>query len=151
MVAFQEGHPPFKGNSPHLHPQPSRAESSPTQSKVLPLRHGGWAPRVMQAGPRRKKPKPPRVVRITAQRLQVLLHFRPDQRVKERTAMQATCNRTKGAHPFDLDTPSMEAQAHTSCNRRAGYYVRQNCTATRATTAPSGLWNRYRDSRRPCA
>jgi hypothetical protein len=37
MVAFQEGHPPFKGNSPHLHPQPSRAESFPTRSKVLPL------------------------------------------------------------------------------------------------------------------
>jgi hypothetical protein len=49
MVAFQGGHPPFKGNSPHLRPQPSRAESSPTRSKVLPLR-------VMQAGPRQKKP-----------------------------------------------------------------------------------------------
>jgi hypothetical protein len=39
--------------------------------------------------------------------------------------MQAACNRTKGAHPFDFDTSSMEAQAHTSCNRRAGYYVRE--------------------------
>jgi hypothetical protein len=39
--------------------------------------------------------------------------------------MQAACNRTKGAHPFDLDASSMEAQAHTSCNRRAGYYVRE--------------------------
>jgi hypothetical protein len=77
----------FKGNSPHLRPQPSRTESSPTRSKVLPLRHGGWVPRVMQAGPRREKPKPPRAVRVTAQRLQVLLHFCPDQRVKERTAM----------------------------------------------------------------
>jgi hypothetical protein len=37
--------------------------------------------------------------------------------------MQAACNRTKGAHPFDFDASSMEAQAHTSCNRRAGYYV----------------------------
>jgi hypothetical protein len=50
MDAFQGGRPPFKGNSPHLRPQSSRAESSPTCSKVLPLRHGGWAPRVMQAG-----------------------------------------------------------------------------------------------------
>jgi hypothetical protein len=56
MVVFQGGHPPFKGNSPHLRPQPLRAESSPTRSKVLPLRHGGWAPRVMQAGPRQKEP-----------------------------------------------------------------------------------------------
>jgi hypothetical protein len=26
-------------------------------------------------------------------------------------------------HPFDFDASSMEAQAHTSCNRRANYYV----------------------------
>jgi hypothetical protein len=39
--------------------------------------------------------------------------------------MQAACNRTKGAHPFDFDASIMEAQAHTSCNRRAGYYVRE--------------------------
>jgi hypothetical protein len=31
----------------------------------------------------------------------------------------------QGAHPFDFDASSMEAQAHTSCNRRAGYYVRE--------------------------
>jgi hypothetical protein len=64
-------------------------------------------------------------VRVTTQRLQALLHFRPIQRVKGRTAMQAACNRTKGAHPFDFDASSMEAQAHTSCNRRAGYYVQE--------------------------
>jgi hypothetical protein len=56
MVAFQGGHPPFKGNSPHLRPQPSRTESSPTRSRVLPLRHGGWVPRVMRDGPGQKKP-----------------------------------------------------------------------------------------------
>jgi hypothetical protein len=39
--------------------------------------------------------------------------------------MQAACNRTKGAHPFDSDVSSMGARAHTSCNRRAGYYVRE--------------------------
>jgi hypothetical protein len=61
----------------------------------------------------------------TAQRLEAFLHYRPDQRVKGRTAMQAACNRTKGAHPFDFDASSMEAQAHTSCNRRAGYYVQE--------------------------
>jgi hypothetical protein len=56
MVVSQGGHPPFKGNSPYLHPQPLQAESSPTRSKVLPLRRGGWVPRVMQAGPGQKKP-----------------------------------------------------------------------------------------------
>jgi hypothetical protein len=45
--------------------------------------------------------------------------------VKGQTAMQVACYRTKGEHPFDFDASSMEAQAHTSCNRRAGYYVRE--------------------------
>jgi hypothetical protein len=122
MVAFQGGHPPFKGNSPHFRPQPSRAECSPTRSKVLPLRHGGWVPRVVQDDPGQKKAKPSRAVRTTAQRLRAFLHFRPGQRAKGRTAMQAACNRTKGAHPFDFDASSMEAQAHTSCNRHSRHY-----------------------------
>jgi hypothetical protein len=37
--------------------------------------------------------------------------------------MQVACNRTTEAHPFGFITSSMEAQAHTSCNRRAGHYV----------------------------
>jgi hypothetical protein len=82
-----------------------------------PTRHASW--------PRTEGAKPPCAERTTAQRLQALLHFRPDQLVKGRTAMQAACNHTKGAHPFDSDASSMEAQAHTSCNRRAGYYVRE--------------------------
>jgi hypothetical protein len=40
MVAIQGGHPPFKGDSPHLRPQPSRTDSSPTRSKVLPYDTG---------------------------------------------------------------------------------------------------------------
>jgi hypothetical protein len=63
-------------------------------------------------------------VHATAQRLQAFLHFRPDQRVKGRTTMQSACNRAKWAHPSDSNAPSMEAQAHTSCNRRAGCYMR---------------------------
>jgi hypothetical protein len=58
------------------------------------------------------------------QRLRASLHFRSDQQVKGRTAMQSTCNCAKWAHPSDSNAPSMEAQAHTSCNRRAGCYVR---------------------------
>jgi hypothetical protein len=89
----------------------------PATRGLGPARHASW--------PRAQEAKPPRAERVTAQRLQALLHFRPDQRVKGRTAMQAACNRTKGAHFFDFDVSSMEAQAHTSCNRRAGYYVRE--------------------------
>jgi hypothetical protein len=40
MVAFQGGHPPFKGGYPYLRPQPSRAESSPTCPKVSPYGTG---------------------------------------------------------------------------------------------------------------
>jgi hypothetical protein len=82
-----------------------------------PTLHANW--------PRTEGVKPPRAERTTAQRLQALLHFLPDQRVKGRTAIQAACNRTKGAHPFDSDASSMGADAHTSCNRRAGCYVRE--------------------------
>jgi hypothetical protein len=82
-----------------------------------PTRHASW--------PRAEEAKPPRAVRATAQRLQAFLHFRPDQRVKGRTAMQAACNRTKGAHPFDFNASSMVAQAHTSCNWCAGCYVQE--------------------------
>jgi hypothetical protein len=74
---------------------------------------------------RTEEAKPPRVERVTAQRLQALLHLRLTQRVKGRTTMQAACNCTTGMHPFDFNATSMEAQAHTSCNRRAGYYVRK--------------------------
>jgi hypothetical protein len=81
-----------------------------------PARHASW--------PRAEEAKPPRAVHATAQRLQAFLHFRPDQRVKGRTAMQSAGNRARWAHPFDSNAPSMEAQAHTSCNRRAGCYVR---------------------------
>jgi hypothetical protein len=48
--------------------------------------------------------------------------------------MQAACNCTTGMHPFDFDASSMEAQAHTSCNRRAGYYARK--TAPPLTPMP---------------
>jgi hypothetical protein len=82
-----------------------------------PTRHASW--------PKAEEAKPSRAVRVTAQRLQALLHFRPDQRVKGRTAMQAACNCTKGVHPFDSDTSGMGAQAHTSSNRRVGYYGRE--------------------------
>jgi hypothetical protein len=94
------------------------------------MRHASW--------PRTEEAKPPRVVRVTAQWLQALLHFRPDRRVKGRTAMQVACNRTKGAHPFDSDAPSMGAQAHMSCNRCVGYYVRE-------TAPPLALVSRLLD------
>jgi hypothetical protein len=39
--------------------------------------------------------------------------------------MQVACNCTMETHPFDFNASSMKAQAHTSCNRCVGYYVRK--------------------------
>jgi hypothetical protein len=74
---------------------------------------------------RTEEAKSPHAERVTAQRLQALLHLRLNQRVKRRTVMQAACNCTTRMHPFDFNASSVEAQAHTSCNRCAGYYVRK--------------------------
>jgi hypothetical protein len=120
---LSRGHPPFKGDSPYLRPQPSWAESSPTRSKALPLRRGGWVPRVMQAGPEQKKSN--RRARC----------MQPSSGYKRPSTFAQTSGR-KGRQPCGRhattpsgrtsptpNTPSMEAHAHASCNRRAGRYV----------------------------
>jgi hypothetical protein len=59
-----------------------------------------------------------------------------------------------GCAPFQLrliQRSSMEARAHMSCNRRNGYYVQGNRTATRANAASSRLQNQCHDSRQPYA
>jgi hypothetical protein len=91
--------------------------SSPYDTGLGPTRHASWS--------RTEEAKPPRTERVTAERLQALLHLHLNQRVKGRTALQAACNRTTRMHPFDFDASSMESQAHTSCNWRAGCYVRK--------------------------
>jgi hypothetical protein len=123
MVAFQEGHPPFKGDSPYLRPQRSWAESSPTRSKVLPYGAGAGSH----------------------------TSCKPAQSRRSQTAVRGACNRPvdtsgspllpktsrrKGGQPCRRhatapsrctnptpNTPSMEAQARTSCNRRAECFV----------------------------
>jgi hypothetical protein len=92
-------------------------ESPPTTRGLGPTRHASW--------PGTEAAKLPRAEHVTAQRLQALLHPRRNQRVEGRTTMQAACNCTTRMHPFDFGASSMEAQAHTSCNRRAGCYVRK--------------------------
>jgi hypothetical protein len=123
MVAFQGGHPPFKGGSPYLRPQPSWAESSPTRSKVLPLRRGGWVPRVMQGGPEQKKPnrrarcmQPPSGYEHSSTFAQTSGRKGGQPRRRHATA-------PSGCAPPTSNAPSMGAHAHASCNRRAGHYV----------------------------
>jgi hypothetical protein len=127
MVAFQGGHPPFKGGSPYSRPQPSRAESSPTHSKVLPTARG-LGPTRHASQLRAEEAKPPRAVHKTAQRLQATLHFCPDQRAKEWAACRRHATAPGGRASPTPNTPGMEAQAHASCNRRAECFVH--------TTAP---------------
>jgi hypothetical protein len=102
MVAFQGGHPPFKGDSPYLRPQPSWVESSPNTLQGPPLTARGLGPTRHASRPRAEEAKLPRAVHATAQRLQAILHFRPDQRAKGGAAMQAACNRAKWAHLSDF-------------------------------------------------
>jgi hypothetical protein len=59
-----------------------------------------------------------------------------------------------GCAPFRfrrIRRSSMEARAHMSCNRRAGYYVQGNHTATCANAVSSRLQTQCHDLRQPCA
>jgi hypothetical protein len=98
---------------------------------------------------RAKEAKPPRVVHTTAQRLQVTLHFCPDQRA-----------RGAGSHAGGMQPRQVDALLRLPTRRHGGPGPRvtqparrmlhaSNCTATCATTAPLRLRNQYRDSRRP--
>jgi hypothetical protein len=79
----------------------------------------------MQVNPKRKGGEPPHAKHVTAPRLQALLHPRRNQRSKGRTAAQGACNRATVVDPFGFIASSMEARAHMSCNRRAGYDVQE--------------------------
>jgi hypothetical protein len=56
MATTLEVDPFLKATLPARVLKPLRTKSSPTRFKVLPLRHGGWVPRDMQAAPGQKKP-----------------------------------------------------------------------------------------------
>jgi hypothetical protein len=106
---------------------------------------------------RAEEAKPPCAVRTTAQRLQVTLHFYPDQRAKgvgsHAGGMQP---RQVGAllrlptRPAWRPRPSCHATGalNASC-MQLHRHLRHHCTATCATTAPPRLRNQYCDSRRP--
>jgi hypothetical protein len=125
MVAFQRGHPPFKGDYPYSRPQPSRAESSPTRSKALPCGVGAGSHMSCKPTQSRKSQTaargahdrpavtsdPPLLPRPTGER-----GGQPCER--HATALHGHASSTP-------DTPSMEAQAHASRNRRAGCFLQE--------------------------
>jgi hypothetical protein len=124
MVALQGGHPPFKGDSPYLCPQPSWAESSPTRSKVLPLRRGGWVPHVMQTGPEQKKPNRHARCMQPPSGYERSSTFAQTSGRKGGQPCRRHATAPSGCAPPTSNAPSMGAHAHTSRNRRAGCNVR---------------------------
>jgi hypothetical protein len=123
MVAFQGGHPPFKGDYPYLRPQPSRAESSPTRSKALPC--GAGAGSHMSCKPAQSR-RSQTAVRGAHNRPAVtsdppLLPRPTGERGGQPCRRHATT--PSGRASPTPNTPSMEAQAHVSCNRRAERFV----------------------------
>jgi hypothetical protein len=140
MVAFQGGHPPFKGDSPYLCPQPSWAESSPTRSKVLPLRRGaGSHTSCKLAQSRRSQTAARGACNRPAVTSAPPLSPRPaDERAGSHAGGMQPCQ--VGA-PLRLPTcPRVMQPARRSLRA-------SNCTATRTTAAPPRLRNQYRDSR----
>jgi hypothetical protein len=120
MVAFRGGHPPFKGNSPYSRPQPSRAESSPTRSKALPC--GAGAGSRMSCKPAQSRGSQT-AARGTHDRPAVtsdppLLPRPTGERGGQPCRRHATA--PSGRASPTPNAPSLEAQAHASCSRRAG-------------------------------
>jgi hypothetical protein len=123
MVYFQGGHPPFKGDSPYLRPQPSWAESSPTRSKALPC--GAGAGSRMSCKPAQSR-RSQTATRGAHDRPAVtsdppLLPRPTGKRGGQPCRRHATT--PSGRASSTPHTPSLEAQAHASCNRRADCFV----------------------------
>jgi hypothetical protein len=123
MVYFQGGHPPFKGDYPYLRPQPSRAESSPARSKALPC--GAGAGSRMSCKPAQSR-RSQTAARGAHDRPAVtsdppLLPRPTGERGGQPCRRHATA--PSGRASSTPDTPSMEAQAHASRNRRVGCFM----------------------------
>jgi hypothetical protein len=129
MVAFQGGHPPFKGDYPYSRPQPSRAESSPTRSKALPC--GAGAGSHMSCLPTQSR-KSQTAARGAHDRPAVtsdppLLPRPTGERGGQPCRRHATV--LNGHASPTPDMPSLEAQAHASRNRRAGCFMQETAPA----------------------
>jgi hypothetical protein len=125
MVAFQGGHPPFKGDYPYSRPQPSRAESSPTRSKALPC--GAGAGSHMSYKPAQSG-RSQTTACGTHDRLAVtsdppLLPRPTGERGGQPCGRHATALRGHASPTPDMS--SMEAQARASCNQRAGCFMQE--------------------------
>jgi hypothetical protein len=123
MVAFQGGHPPFKGDSPYLRPQSSGAESSPTRSKVPPLRRGAGSHMSCKPTQSRRSQTAARGACNCPADYKRLSNFAQTSGRKGGQPCRRHATAPSGRTSPTSSTPSMEAQAHASCNRRAGCFV----------------------------
>jgi hypothetical protein len=144
------GHPPFKGNSPYLRPQPSRAESSPTRSKARPCGAGAGSRVSCKLAQGRRSQTAMRGAhdRPAVTSDPTLLPRPTGERGGQPCRRHATA--PSGRASPTPDTPSMEAQAHASRNRRAGCFMQ--ATAPPLAPPPCLLdCGTNTDSRRPSA
>jgi hypothetical protein len=162
----------FKGRFPPSRPEASRAKSPPVRAKDShpmtwgpgPTCHSDWLkvrrrqttaqgagnrPAVMRpfifTATSGQEGEPPHKERATAPRL-CTSSFSPKPAVKKANRRAGSVQPPHGCAPPQLRCnrrSNMGAQAHMSCNRRAGYWVRKNCTAACANAAsPRGCRRR---------
>ena len=152
IVALQGGRPPFKGDSPHLRPQPLRVESSPTRSKILPPTARGLGPTRHASRSRGEEAKPPRA--RGACNHPAVTSTPP---LSPRPAGERADSHAGGMQPCQVGAPlRLQRAQHGGPGPRVMQPARRllrvsNCTATHATTAPPRLRSQYRDSRQPCS
>jgi hypothetical protein len=151
MVALQGGRPPFKGDSPHLRPQPLRVESSPTRSKILPPTARGLGPTRHASRSRGEEAEPPRARACNHPAVTSTPPLSP------RPAGERADGHAGGMEPCQVGAPlRLQRAQHGGPGPRVMQPARRllrasNCTATCATTAPPRLRSQYCDSRQPCS
>jgi hypothetical protein len=152
MVALQGGRPPFKGDSPHLRPQPLWVESSLTRSKILPPMARGLGPTRHASQSRGEEAKLPRA--RGACNHPAVTSTPP---LSPRPAGKRADNHAGGMQPCQVGAPLRLQRAQHGgpgpCIMQPARRLLRvsNCTATHAATAPPRLRSQYRDSRQPCS
>jgi hypothetical protein len=164
----------FKGRFPHSRPEASRPKSPPKRTKGShpmtwgpgPTCHTGWPearrrqttaqgacnrPAVMRpfifAATSGQEGELPHKEHATTTRI-CASSFSPESAVEKANRHAGSVQLPRGCAPPQLRCnrrSNMLAQAHMSCNRRAGYWVPKNCTAACANaTSPRGRHRRLK-------
>jgi hypothetical protein len=140
----------FKGGSPLSRPQASRTKSSLTCPRVLPLRYGAGSHASCKLARDRRSQT---AARGACNRPAVTSTPPPSPK----PTVERADRHAGGVQPHHGDAPlRLRRIQHGGLGPHIMKPARQllrakNCTATCANVAPSRLWNRCRDSRKPCA